>query len=150
MVKIYFIRYSLSLYENIGTKTELDKLNGYLMPIADHVGGPYALEQMIADGIIEPVHLGFLRGRDIQRKIIFCDECENLTKQHMQLLIGRISKGSQLWLVGDRKQTDSHIFETNSGILAVQKGLVGDPLFGMVRLVESHRSEAAKLADKLD
>jgi len=151
---IVFVRnnYTLKDTRDIGALpgTELEKIYPFLMPIADHVGGPMALDQMIEDAIIEPVHLGFLRGRDIQRKIIFCDECENMTKQQMQLLIGRISKGSQLWLIGDRKQTDSAVFEKNSGIQAVANSLAGDPLFGMVKLIQSHRSDAAKLADKLD
>ena len=50
------------------------------MPIADHVGGVDGLLSLIDDHIIEPVHLGFIRGRDFKRAIIFCDECENLTK----------------------------------------------------------------------
>lgn len=130
--------------------TELEKIYPFLMPIADHVGGVDGLNMLIEDHVIEPVHLGFLRGRDIQRKIILCDECENMTRQQMQLLIGRVSKASQLWLIGDRRQTDSAIFERNNGITALIEKLSGDPLFGMVKLKESHRSAAASLADKLD
>lgn len=151
---IVFVRnnYNLKDTKDIGALPgdELDKLYPFLMPIADHVGGIDGLNMLIDEHVLEPIHLGFLRGRDIQRKIIFCDECENMTRQQMQLLIGRISKGSQLWLIGDRKQTDSAVFERNSGIQAVTEGLAGDPLFAMVRLQESHRSDAAKLADKLD
>ena len=108
------------------------------------------LDDMLEQNILEPVHLGFMRGRDIKDSIIFCDEVENMTKQHIQLLIGRVSTGSELWLAGDLKQTDNLNFEKNSGIKALIQGLENDPLFGMVKLIKSERSAVAALADKLD
>ena len=128
---------------------EIDKLMPWLKQIEDHVGG-FTFDDMLQQGIIEPVHLGYIRGRDIKNSIIFCDEVENMTKQHIQLLIGRVSSRSELWLAGDLKQTDSINFEKNSGIQALITGLAGEPLFGMVKLLKSERSAVAALADKLD
>ena len=128
---------------------EIDKLMPWLKQIEDHVGA-FTFEDMLNQGIIEPVHLGYIRGRDIKNSIIFCDEVENMTKQHIQLLIGRVSSRSELWLAGDLKQTDNINFEKNSGIQALIQGLGGDPLFGLVKLLKSERSAVAALADKLD
>ena len=128
---------------------EREKLAPFIQQIADHIGQD-ALNTMLDDGIIEPVHLGFMRGRDIKNAIILCDEVENMTKQHIQLLIGRVSSGSELWLAGDLKQTDSINFEKNSGIKALIRGLMGNKLFGMVKLIKSERSQVAALADQLD
>lgn len=128
---------------------EIDKLMPQLKQIEDHVG-TFTFEDMLNQGVIEPVHLGYIRGRDIKNSIIFCDEVENMTKQHIQLLIGRVSSRSELWLAGDLKQTDNINFEKNSGIQALINGLAGDPLFGMVKLLKSERSAVAALADKLD
>lgn len=128
---------------------EIDKLMPWLKQIEDHVGG-FTFDDMLQQGVIEPVHLGYIRGRDIKNSIIFCDEVENMTKQHIQLLIGRVSSRSELWLAGDLKQTDSINFEKNSGIQALVTGLAGEPLFGMVKLLKSERSAVAALADKLD
>lgn len=128
---------------------EIDKLMPWLKQIEDHVGA-FTFEDMLNQGVIEPVHLGYIRGRDIKNSIIFCDEVENMTKQHIQLLIGRVSSRSELWLAGDLKQTDNINFEKNSGIQALIQGLGGDPLFGMVKLLKSERSAVAALADKLD
>ena len=128
---------------------EIDKLMPWLKQIEDHVGA-FTFEDMLNQGVIEPVHLGYIRGRDIKNSIIFCDEVENMTRQHIQLLIGRVSSHSELWLAGDLKQTDNINFEKNSGIQALIRGLVGDPLFGMVKLLKSERSAVAALADKLD
>lgn len=128
---------------------ELDKLGPFIQQIADHVG-EFELEEMLNQNIIEPVHLGFIRGRDIRNSIIICDECENMTRQHMQLLLGRVSSRSEIWFIGDQKQCDSLTFEKNSGVQALIEGLAGDPLFGMVKLMKSERSKIAALADRLD
>ena len=47
-------------------------------------------------------------------------------------------------------QADNITFEKNSGLIALIDKLRGHPLFGMVRLVKSERSEIAQLADELD
>ena len=152
--KIVFIRNNIQVKDtkDIGSLpgSMVDKIFEYLMPIADHVGGTDGLLSLIDEHIIEPVHLGFIRGRDFKRTIIFCDECENLTKQHVQLILGRAAEGSQVWFAGDLKQTDNITFEKNSGLIALIDKLRGHPLFGMVRLVKSERSEIAQLADELD
>lgn len=128
----------------------ISKVFPFLMPIADHVGGILTLEDMLEQDVIEPIHLGFLRGRDIQNSIIFVDEAENLTREHIQLLLGRVSRGSELWIAGDMKQTDHRNFEKNSGLRALVRELKGNKLFGMVKLLRSERSETARLADLLD
>ena len=152
--KIVFIRNNIQVKDtkDIGSLpgSMVDKIFEYLMPIADHVGGTDGLLSLIDEHIIEPVHLGFIRGRDFKRTIIFCDECENLTKQHVQLILGRAAEGSQVWFAGDLKQTDNITFEKNSGLIALIDKLRGHPLFGMVRLIKSERSEIAQLADELD
>lgn len=128
----------------------VDKIFPYVMPLADHVGGVDGIEMLMRQGKLEVQHLGFIRGRDIKNSIILCSEAENLTKQHVQLLIGRVGEGSSLWLDGDFKQVDSRIFEENSGLnIAIDK-LKGNKLFGFVHLEKSERSETAALADLLD
>ena len=128
----------------------LSKLLPFAMPIADHVGGLDGLEFLIKQDKVNIEHLGWIRGRSFENAIVMCSEAENLTKQHIQLLIGRIGKGSTLWLDGDFKQVDSKIFEENNGLnIAIDK-LKGNKLFGYVNLEKSERSETAALADLLD
>lgn len=128
----------------------MDKMIVWAMPLADHVGGREALEQMIERGQLEIEHLGFLRGRDIKNSIIFCSEAEHLTRQHVQLLLGRVSEGSTLLLEGDCTQIDQRAFEQDNGLEAAINRLKGNPLFGYTHLQESVRSETAKLADLLN
>lgn len=126
------------------------KLRPYAMVLADHLGGETGLDMQIMSGNIEIEHLGYIRGRDIKNTIIYCSEAENLTKEHVQLLIGRVGEGSALWMNGDFKQTDSHIFRINNGLLSTVQKLAGHEKFGYVRLEKTERSETAAMADLLD
>lgn len=131
-----------------GSKDE--KLRPYAMVLADHLGGETGLEMQIMKGTIDIEHLGYIRGRDIKNSIIYCTEAENLTKEHVQLLIGRVGEGSALWMNGDFKQTDSPIFRMNNGLLTAVQRLVGNEKFGYIQFIKTERSETAALADLLD
>lgn len=131
-----------------GSKEE--KLRPYAMPLADHLGGETGLDMQIMAGNIEIEHLGYIRGRDLKNAIVYCSEAENLTKEHVQLLIGRIGSGSSLWLNGDFKQTDSAVYRMNNGLLSAVERLAGHEKFGYVQLQKTERSETAAMADLLD
>lgn len=126
------------------------KLLPFALPLADHLGGVAGLEMFVNQGRIEIQHLGFMRGRDIKDSIIYCSEAENMTKEHIQLLIGRVGEGSALWLNGDFKQTDMRVFDENNGLYRLIEKLQGNKLFGVVQLIKTERSETAALADLLD
>lgn len=127
-----------------------DKLLPFAMPLADNIGGPEALKMMISQGSIETVHFGQIRGRDFKNSIIMCSEVENMTKEHIQLLIGRVGEGSVLWLDGDVKQVDMEVFRRNSGMQIALERLSGHHRFGYVKLLKTERSETAAMADLLD
>lgn len=130
---------------------EVDKLLPYLMQFADHVGGKEALIRMISEEKLEPIHLGYLRGRDIRNSIIYVTEAQNLTADHIKLLLGRVGEGSYLYLDGDfHAQIDRSVFERSPGLKRMIEVLAGNRLFGYVNLVKSERSEVSALADLLD
>lgn len=126
------------------------KLLPYLGPMMDHVGGPDGIDHLIGHGQLEVIPLAFLRGRSIRNAIIISSEAENLTKEHIQLLLGRVDTGSNLWMDADLRQRDRAVFEKSAGLETAIDKLKGDPLFGYVHLVKSERSETARLADKLN
>ena len=152
--KIVWVRNNVSVKDapEIGflPGTEIDKLMPYVMPLADHAGGEEGVKKMLENGTLEVIPLGHLRGRSLRNSIVFCTECENLTKQHIQLLMGRIDEGSQLWLDGDTKQRDRAIFEQSAGLEKMVDRLAGNKLFAHIHLEKSERSEVAALADLLD
>ena len=152
--KIVWVRNNVSVKDapEIGflPGTEIDKLMPYVMPLADHAGGEEGIKKMLENGTLEVIPLGHLRGRSLRNSIVFCTECENLTRQHIQLLMGRIDEGSQLWLDGDTKQRDRAIFEQSAGLEKMVARLAGNKLFAHIHLEKSERSEVAALADLLD
>lgn len=152
--KIVFVRNNVQVKDTdqLGSLpgTSDDKMLPYLMPVADHTGGIDGVRRLIEAGQLEVIPLGFLRGRSIRNSIIYSMESENLSKEHIQLLMGRVDEGSQLWLDGDFKQRDKASFEKSQGLETMVDALKGDPLFGYVHLVKSERSKVAALADKLD
>ena len=128
----------------------LDKLIGFAMPLADALGGKEGLLYLINSGKVEIVPLAHVRGRDFKNSCIMVSEAENLTKEHIQLLIGRVGEGSTLYLDGDVRQTDKNVFEKNNGIIEAVSRLKGNRLFGYVELQKTERSETAALADLFD
>jgi len=130
--------------------TFYDKMSVWAMPLADHIGGREYLDMYVQRGMVEVEHLGFLRGRDIKNSIIICTEAEHLTREHVQLLLGRVADGSILILEGDTRQIDAKAFRQDNGLEAAINRLKGNRLFSYVHLQESVRSETAKLADLLN
>lgn len=127
-----------------------NKMLPYLMPFADHCGGVDGINRLVSEGKLEVIPLAFLRGRSIKNSILYSMESENLTKEHIQLIMGRIDEGSELWMDGDLKQRDKAIFDKSQGLEIMIESLRGEPLFGYVNMPKSERSAVASLADKLD
>ena len=73
----------------------LDKLLPYLGPFIDHCG-TNKVKTMLNKGslVVEP--LQSLRGRNFKNSLIMCSEAENLTKEHIQLIIARAADGSEV------------------------------------------------------
>lgn len=125
------------------------KLKPFLAPLQDFLGGEEGLDRFIEEKKIEIQHLGFIRGRDIRNSIIYVTECQANTKEHIQLLLGRVGEGSQIWINGDDRQTDSRVFDSNNGVKALKK-LAGEKLYGQVTMDKTERSQTARLAGLLD
>ena len=131
-----------------GNKDE--KLMPWAMVLADHLGGETGLSMKMMAGQIEIEHLGYIRGRCFKNSIIYCTEAENLSREHVQLIISRVGEGSELWMNGDFKQTDSPVFRMSNGLLSTVTRFAGLEDFGYVYLDKTERSHIAALADLLD
>lgn len=55
---------------------------------------------------IEPRPLGFLRGSTFEYAIVLVDECQNMTKTELKMLLSRIGKNCKIILSGDHSQPD--------------------------------------------
>ncbi len=125
-----------------------EKLLPYLGPFIDHCGEEKVIT-MLNHGSLEIEPLQSLRGRNLKNTLIMCSEAENLTKEHIQLIIARAAEGSEVWFDADTRQRDKASFEKSRGVETLIERLQGNQLFGYVWLVKSERSDTAALADLL-
>lgn len=126
-----------------------DKLKPFLGPFIDHCGEK-EVTSMIEKGTLTVEPLQSLRGRSFENTLIMCSEAENLTKEHIQLILARAGEGSSVLLDADIRQRDKSVFEKSRGIETLIERLAGNELFGYVHLIKTERSKTASLADLLD
>ena len=63
-------------------------------------------EYALKNKSIEPKPLGFMRGATFDSAIVLVDECQNMTKVELKMLLSRIGKGCKIILSGDPSQSD--------------------------------------------
>ena len=81
----------------------LEKTVGQIGPLIDLVGIDQ-VQDWIKTEQLEIVPMGFIRGRSFQDTIIIVNEAQNLTEDHIKLLIARCGNGSRIFFDGDFKQ----------------------------------------------
>lgn len=94
-----------------------------------------------------------IRGRSFQNSIILVNEAQNLTEDHIKLLIGRCGEGTRIFFDGDIKQADSQLFRNKNGLkllLSLRKSEKYSKLFATVKLQLTERSQTAQCVDYLD
>lgn len=115
--------------------------------------GEMNIVRMMEEGKLEIVPISIMRGRNFNNSIILVNEAQNLTEEHIKLLIGRCGEGTRIFFDGDIKQTDSHTFKNKNGLSLLLK-LANSPIygriFGTVTLKTIERSFTAQAADYLD
>lgn len=125
----------------------------YMGQIVDILGDSIEVERLYNDGLIEIMPIAVARGRNLEKSIVIVNEAQNLTEDHIKLLIARCAAGTRIFFDGDTKQTDAKIFREKSGLKLLTKlkdsEKFGD-LFSMVRLESIERSRTARAAQYLD
>jgi phosphate starvation-inducible PhoH-like protein len=107
----------------------------------------HILEKMEKEENIELVSLAHFRGRTFDNAVVIVDEFQNLTKQQLGMVLGRLGKGSTMILTGDPQQIDLK-FTNDSAIHEVPKLKPSDHVFS-VTLKDNHRHEALNEVLKL-
>ena len=139
-----------------------EKLEAWMHPVFDNLN-------MIARGIKSkklPIHLNaeelqknnqlclqaitYMRGRSLPNQYLFVDEAQNLTPLEIKTLITRAGQGTKVIISGDPEQIDCKNlnYDTN-GLMVTTRKFKDDPLFGVVHLHRSERSELAQRAAEL-
>lgn len=101
-----------------------EKMEPWLVPIRSNMrkvyNKPQILEKLEKDESIELVSLSHFRGRTFDNSIVIVDEFQNLTKQQLGMVLGRLGKNSRMILCGDGQQIDLK-FNNDSAIHDVPK-----------------------------
>ena len=121
-----------------------EKMEPWLVPIRSNMrkvyNKPAILEKMENDENIELVSLSHFRGRTFENAIVIVDEFQNLTKQQLSMVLGRLGKGSTMILCGDPQQIDLK-FANDSAIHEVPKVKESKYVYS-VNLLDNHRHES--------
>ena len=121
-----------------------EKMEPWLVPIRSNMRKVYnkstILEAMEKDENIELVSLTHFRGRTFENCICIIDEFQNLTKNQLAMVLGRLGKGSRMILTGDAQQIDLK-FSNDSAVHDVAK-LKESKFVYTVNLKDNHRHEA--------
>jgi len=87
-----------------------EKMEPWMIPIKSNMrkvyNKPDKLMQLEASEEIELVSLSHFRGRTFDNAVCIVDEFQNLTKQQLQMVLGRLGKNSTMILCGDKYQID--------------------------------------------
>lgn len=121
-----------------------EKMEPWLVPIRSNMrkvyNKPDHLEKMEKDESIELVSLTHFRGRTFERAIVIVDEFQNLTKQQLGMVLGRLGKHSTMILCGDGQQIDLK-FNNDSAIHEVPK-LKDSQYVCSIALKDNHRHDS--------
>jgi len=85
------------------------KLAPYTASIYDNMYMLYNKEKIdkeIAEGNIEVIPIGFMRGRNFSDCCVVIDESQNITQSQLELIITRLCFGARMIFVGDNSQID--------------------------------------------
>ena len=130
----------------------LSKTIGQIGPLIDLVGIDQ-IQDWIKTEQLEVVPMSFIRGRSFQDSIVIVNEAQNLTEDHIKLLIGRCGEGTRIFFDGDIKQADSNIFRNKNGLkllLKLRNSEQYSKIFATVKLETVERSITARASEYLD
>lgn len=132
--------------------SDFEKTLPSIGPLIDLVGQDY-VNQLIMKEQLEIVPLAYIRGRSFSNSIIIVNEAQNLTEDHLKLLIARCGEGTRICFDGDIKQADSQLFRNKNGLkllLNLRKSPIYSKKFATVKLAITERSETAQAVQYLD
>ena len=143
--KVIITRPTVSNEDNGYLPGSLDeKMEPWLVPIRSNMrkvyNKPAILQKMESDEHIELVSLSHFRCRTFDNACVIVDEFQNLTKQQLGMVLGRLGKKSTMILTGDPQQIDLK-FANDSAIHEVPKVKESKYVYA-VTLLDNHRHES--------
>ena len=118
-----------------------EKMDPWLAPIYHNLYLLYdkvKIDKCVEEGQIEIVPFAFMRGRTFTNALIILDEAQNVTMNQMEMMLGRLGKGSTMVICGDQAQIDlRHKKDSGFGFLYTLEAQVQG--FKVITLKQNHR-----------
>ncbi|MBT8198373.1 MAG: PhoH family protein [Acidimicrobiia bacterium] len=105
-----------------------------------------AVEELLAQDVLEMAAVTYLRGRSITGELVIIDEAQNLELPTLKTILTRISHDAKVVFCGDLSQVDNPYVSPFGGLAALIEKFKGNALFGHVTLDKSVRSPLAEFA----
>ena len=86
-----------------------EKMDPWLAPIYSNLYLLYEkekIDKMVTENNIEIVPFAFMRGRTFPNCFVIVDECQNITHQQTEMMLGRLGRGGKIVFCGDLAQVD--------------------------------------------
>jgi phosphate starvation-inducible PhoH-like protein len=120
-----------------------EKMDPWLQPIYQNFYALYGKEKVdkeMAEGNIQILPMGYIRGITFVNTLVVADEVQNLNHSQMESLLGRLGKGSKMVLCGDVSQIDLRD-KKQSGLAFLRRVEEEVKGFKIVTLKKNHRHE---------
>jgi len=119
--KIILTRANIATGKSLGffPGTVAEKMAPWLLPITSVLElqfGKHYYDYLVAKGTIEIQPLETIRGRSYEDSLCIVDECQNITHQQTEMMLGRLGKGGKMIFCGDMSQVDLPKGKKDSGI----------------------------------
>jgi phosphate starvation-inducible PhoH-like protein len=141
--KVIITRPLITSGEEVGTLPGgiNDKLMPYTAPVYDNMYRLYGkekIDELVLEGKIEIIPLGFFRGRNLADCLLVVDEAQNITSAGFELILTRICHGTKVIICGDSGQIDLRD-KKQSGFEFLCHNMTRIDGFGVVSLETNHR-----------
>jgi phosphate starvation-inducible PhoH-like protein len=86
-----------------------EKMDPWLSPIHANMAmlsGKEKVDKLIQEDKIEIAPISFLRGRTFVKSCVIVDECQNVTRTQLEMILSRLGLNSKMILTGDGAQID--------------------------------------------
>lgn len=125
---------------------KMKPLLGPMMDNLDELCSPGKAKYIIDNGQIEAIPIRFLQGRSLANSFIITDESQNINPTAMELILTRLSHGSQMVLIGSNRQKISRD-KFDNGLADAISVLGHLPNIGYVELTNADVQREGIVAD---
>ena len=99
------------------------------------------------DGIVKPMTHTYMRGTNLQDKVVIIDEAQNFTVEDLKKVLTRIHDSCKVIVIGHTGQID---IKGNSGFAKYLKWFEGHPRCAVCSLTKNYRGWLSTYADRLE